>query len=238
MGAGQSGVPPTVDEVQGWSPETVVAKLGEIGQVYLQYGPAITENGVDGAMLLTLTADDLEDLDISKNLHKKKILAEIEKLNGGASSSEGGVVIDEGTKLGGGRFTVQRFIAKGGMAEVWLAHDDVMGREVAIRVPQTADMKLRMEQESRFLGRLNHPNIMDVHDFRKEGTLAYMVCEYLDGQTLEDRLKAATSSGGVMQEAEIILVAAGVLEGLAMIHSKGFVHRDIVREERGDMGDD
>ena len=113
------------------------------------------------------------------------------------------------------------------MAEVWLAHDDVMGREVAIRVPQTADMKLRMEQESRFLGQLNHPNIMDVHDFRKEGALAYMVCEYLDGQTVEDRLKAAISSGGVMQEAEIVLVAAAVLDGLVMIHGKGFVHRNI-----------
>ena len=72
---------PTRDDVMGWSEEQVSDFVGGLGKALASYTGTFADNGVDGAMFLQLSTEDLEDLGISSNLHKKKILTEIAKIN-------------------------------------------------------------------------------------------------------------------------------------------------------------
>jgi Tol biopolymer transport system component len=129
-----------------------------------------------------------------------------------------------------GPYEVRGVLGSGGMGEVYLARDERLGRQVALKVlPRglTADPNRlrRFEQEARTSGLLNHPNIVTVFDVGTEDGQPYLVCELLEGETLRSRL-----GRGPVAPREAIGVAVQAARGLAAAHAKGVVHRDLKPE--------
>ena len=129
-----------------------------------------------------------------------------------------------------GPYQVQALIARGGMGEVFRAHDARLNRNVALKVlaPRfTADPDLlaRFAQEARTTALLNHPNIVVVHDVGSHFGLPYVVSELLDGGTLRTRLK-----GGALPIDVAIRYAIDITRGLIAAHRLGVVHRDLKPE--------
>src|SRR5215467_8705451 len=100
----------------------------------------------------------------------------------------------EGTRLGG-RYHVRTLLGRGGMAEVYDALDERLGRTVAVKVlhPELAvnpQIRRRFEAEARAAARLGHPNVVAVYDTGEDGGTPYIVMERLPGETLADRMAA------------------------------------------------
>ncbi|HEX9122258.1 MAG TPA: protein kinase, partial [Actinomycetota bacterium] len=122
-------------------------------------------------------------------------------------------------------------IAAGGMGEVFLAHDAVLAREVAVKVlhrslsgdPGFID---RFRREARAAGGLSHPNIVAVHDWGAVDGIYYMVMELVRGQSLRELLNAE----GLLAPAQATDVLLQVLGALTHAHAKGIVHRDVKPE--------
>ncbi|MFD4504115.1 PASTA domain-containing protein [Streptomyces sp. NPDC058457] len=139
--------------------------------------------------------------------------------------------------LVGGRYELRLLLGSGGMAEVHLAHDVRLGRDVALKTLR-ADLahdpgfQARFRKEARSTASLNHPSIVAVYDTGEDrylsyGTglaLPYLVMEYVDGMTLRDALY---SSGTQLTVEHALQATAGVLRALAHSHHHGIVHRDI-----------
>ncbi len=126
------------------------------------------------------------------------------------------------------RYQLQERIATGGMGEVWHAHDETLGRDVAVKVlrPDTADdaaFAERFRAEARHSGGLSHPNIGTVHDFGEDDGTAYLVMELLDGQPLSTLIGEQAPLDP--QLASDILYQAAV--ALQAAHDAGVVHRDV-----------
>ena len=133
-----------------------------------------------------------------------------------------------GTKLG--PYEIQSPIGAGGMGEVYRAVDTRLGRDVAIKVlPQglakDADRLRRFEQEARTIAALSHPNILGIHDIGTHDGAPFLVSEFLEGQTLREKLEA-----GPLPVRRAIEYALGISQGLAAAHEKGIVHRDLKPE--------
>ncbi len=127
-------------------------------------------------------------------------------------------------------YTVERRLGVGGMGEVWRAHDDRLGRDVAIKLllphPSNADERVRaFQREARAAGTLNHINVLTVYDVGDYGGAPYLVTECLEGESLRARLGAGAPS---MDEA--LDIAAQVARGLGAAHARGIVHRDLKPE--------
>ena len=127
-----------------------------------------------------------------------------------------------------GQFRVVERIGAGGMATVFKAYQPALDRYVAIKVlpPHHARDQVfvkRFVQEARSVAKLTHPNIVQIHDFssEEEGSLTYIVMEYVEGGTLKERLKRALP---VPEVAGFIIQAA---EGLDCAHQHGIIHRDV-----------
>jgi Tol biopolymer transport system component/predicted Ser/Thr protein kinase len=120
-----------------------------------------------------------------------------------------------GDKLG--PYEILEPIGKGGMGEVWKAHDPRVGRDVAIKV-SAAQFSDRFEREARVIAQLNHPNICTLYDVGPN----YLVMEYIEGPTLAERIK----EGAVPLE-ETLGVASQIAAALEEAHDKGVVHRDL-----------
>lgn len=126
------------------------------------------------------------------------------------------------------RYTLIREVGRGGMGAVWLAHDDVLGREVAVKQVglfpgrQGPDME-RAEREARLAARMWHPNVVAVYDLAVDGDAVWLVMEYVEGVTLS---RLAADRGGLPADeaADIIRQAA---EALRVAHESGVVHRDV-----------
>ncbi len=135
-----------------------------------------------------------------------------------AELSEGSVV--------DGRYEVVRKIGSGGMADVWLAEDTHLQRQVALKVlhtrfAQDKEFVERFRREAESAARLNHPNIVSVYDRGDvEGTY-YIAMQYLQGRTLKELIDIPLSS-----EQAVYLVRQ-VLEGARFAHRNGVVHRDL-----------
>ena len=133
-----------------------------------------------------------------------------------------------GTRLG--RYEVRSPLGAGGMGEVYLAWDCGLERNVALKVlPQdVASDQQRMNrfiQEARAASALNHPNILSIHDVGETDSTQFIVTEYVEGETLRQRL-----STGRMDVREAISVATQVASALSEAHGAGIVHRDIKPE--------
>jgi serine/threonine protein kinase len=116
-----------------------------------------------------------------------------------------------------GPYEILALIGAGGMGEVYKARDTRLGREVAIKVA-AEQFSQRFESEAHAIAALNHPCICGLHDVGPN----YLVMEYIEGETLEARIKK-----GPLPSGEALKIAIEVASGLGAAHRKGIVHRDL-----------
>jgi eukaryotic-like serine/threonine-protein kinase len=145
-----------------------------------------------------------------------------------------GLMADEpaGTLVGRSlsHFRVLSLLGAGGMGEVYLAEDTLLARKVALKLLPahcTSDGARirRFQQEARAASSLNHPNIVIVHQIGEVNGAHFIATEFIEGETLRDRLKR-----GPLKVSEALDVAAQVVAALAAAHGAGIVHRDIKPE--------
>lgn len=129
-----------------------------------------------------------------------------------------------------GRFSVTDKLGKGASGTVFLGHDPVIDRAVAIKilgpVVGVADKKLREQHfinEARAAGRLSHPNIVTIYDASNEGGTTFIAMEFLPGQDLRELM----AGGKRFDIIEIASIISKVAEALAYAHDNGVIHRDI-----------
>lgn len=132
-----------------------------------------------------------------------------------------------------GRYRILDRLGHGGMSVVWRAHDEVLDRDVAIKVLNAPDQQVngavpvQVRAEARAAAAVCHPNLAAVHDFGESpdavGTLVpYVVMELVNGPTL-----AQVLADGPVAPAEAVRICADVAAGLAAVHAHGLVHRDV-----------
>ena len=120
-------------------------------------------------------------------------------------------------------------LGAGGMGEVYLAQDTKLDRRVALKIlpaDVVADQTRirRFIQEAKAASALNHPNIITIHDFQQIDSMNFIATEFIDGETLRERIRAG------MELAEILDVAIQTVSALAAAHAAGIIHRDIKPE--------
>src|SRR5215471_9583807 len=133
--------------------------------------------------------------------------------------------LSAGARLG--PYEILSPIDAGGMGEVYRARDSRLDRDVAVKVlPQEllsdAEALARFEREAKAVAALSHPNILAIHDFGREGGVAYAVMELLEGETLRERLDA-----GPIPQRKALDYALQAAQGLAAAHERGVIHRDL-----------
>ena len=124
-----------------------------------------------------------------------------------------------------GRYRAIRRLGAGGMATVWLAEDEQLGRDVAIKRLSTdapEEALTRFRREARLGATLNHPNFVSVFDTIATDEGALIVMEYVSGQSLDELAKR-----GQMDPAQVVSILSGVAAALDHAHAQGVVHRDI-----------
>lgn len=125
-----------------------------------------------------------------------------------------------------GRYVIQRVIARGGMATVYLAEDNLLSRPVAVKL-LTGDVEEGDQdaflQEARAVAKLSHPNIVDVYDAGVEGSLRYIVMQYVPGDTLRDIIRQEAPLDP-RRAAELTVRLA---DALNYGHTRGIVHCDM-----------
>src|SRR5215510_10759128 len=134
--------------------------------------------------------------------------------------------VDVGTRLGSLEITA--LLGKGGMGEVYRAHDSKLKRDVAIKVlpdefSRNSDRLSRFEREAEALAALNHPNIGAIYDFRETAETRFLVLEFVEGDTLADLLQRR----GALPPDEVLHIAKQICDALSAAHEKGIVHRDL-----------
>ena len=125
-----------------------------------------------------------------------------------------------------GRFRLLHRLGEGAQATVWLAHDPLLDREVAVKLLKPAAEPGSVDEwlhEARAVSRLMHPNIVPVFEADTQAGHSYLVFEYVSGGTLSQRLRA----GPPLSAVEAVTLMLGILEGLAAAHAAGLVHRDL-----------
>jgi eukaryotic-like serine/threonine-protein kinase len=135
------------------------------------------------------------------------------------------MALTSGTKLG--PYEIQSLLGAGGMGEVYRARDTRLDRTVAVKVlashlSSSPELKQRMEREGRAISSLNHPHICHLYDIGSQGGTDYLVMEFLEGETLAEKLRK-----GAMPLNEVFKVGIAVAEALAVAHRSGIVHRDL-----------
>ena len=128
----------------------------------------------------------------------------------------------------GNRYQVTKLIGKGGMAEVYLAWDTILNREVAIKVLKSdmSDDDIALERFKREAGattQLSHPNIVDVYDVGDDGDKHYIVMEYVKGYTLKQLIRKR----GAIPHKEAVWIMKQLAGSLMEAHRKGIIHRDV-----------
>jgi eukaryotic-like serine/threonine-protein kinase len=124
-----------------------------------------------------------------------------------------------------GRYRLERTLGRGGMAAVWLGHDEVLDRPVAVKVLSDTiagdpGFVARFRREARTAAALSHPNLAGVYDFSEEGERPYLVMQFVPGENLAARRERGE---GVDRDQ----LARELLEALEHIHAAGILHRDI-----------
>ncbi|UGY92596.1 Stk1 family PASTA domain-containing Ser/Thr kinase [Streptomyces gobiensis] len=139
--------------------------------------------------------------------------------------------MDEPRRLGG-RYELGQVLGRGGMAEVYLAHDTRLGRTVAVKtlrvdLARDPSFQARFRREAQSAASLNHPAIVAVYDTGEDYvdgiSIPYIVMEYVDGSTLRELLH----SGRKLLPERALEMCVGVLQALEYSHRNGIVHRDI-----------
>ncbi|HEX2048651.1 MAG TPA: Stk1 family PASTA domain-containing Ser/Thr kinase [Acidimicrobiales bacterium] len=127
-----------------------------------------------------------------------------------------------------GRYQIVRHLARGGMAEVYLARDLLLDRPVALKVlfPEFAldrSFVERFRREARSAANLNHPNIVSIYDWGEEDGTYFIVMEYVDGMTLRDVIRRQ----GPLMANRAAEIGADIAAALHFAHVHGVIHRDV-----------
>ena len=133
--------------------------------------------------------------------------------------------LQTGTTLG--PYQIDAPLGAGGMGEVYKATDTRLDRTVAIKVlpghvASDPDLKQRFEREARTVAALNHPHICTLHDIGSQDGIDFLVMEYLDGETVAQRLEK-----GALPLDRALQVAIEIADALDKAHRQGIVHRDL-----------
>lgn len=150
--------------------------------------------------------------------------------------SDAGSLLDDATarisQLGEnanlGQYQIRILLGRGGMGEVYLAHDGKLGRDVAIKTlpkefSEDPERLSRFRREARVLASLNHPNIAAIYGLDESAGVNFLILELVEGETLAERLKRT----GPMLVGEALQVMSQVAEALEAAHRKSITHRDI-----------
>lgn len=126
------------------------------------------------------------------------------------------------------RYEIVKLIGQGGMADVYLAYDILLERNVAIKILRNelsndAISLLRFKHEAVAVSKLNHPNIIEIYDIGEFDSRQYIVMEYVDGQTLKDLI---VQRGGLYIE-EAIYIMKQLISAVVEAHKSNIIHRDI-----------
>ena len=129
-----------------------------------------------------------------------------------------------------GKYTIVEILGRGAMGVVYKGYDPMIQRYVAIKTigasdgpEQSEEIRIRFKREAQAAGNLNHPNIVSIYEYGEEGTLAYIVMEYVEGQTLSARMK---QNEPLTVEASTSIIKP-ILSALGHAHAAGVAHRDI-----------
>ena len=155
----------------------------------------------------------------------------IEAMAGGVAAQMFGC--EPGSSLIGtniGPYKILSEIGRGGMGNVFLAHDPRLDRHVALKLlpgefAQNQDRLRRFQREARAISALNHPNILTIHEVGQIDSLNFIVAEFIKGETLRNRM---CREGLVVREA--LGIAIQIASALAAAHKAGIVHRDVKPE--------
>ena len=134
-----------------------------------------------------------------------------------------------------GSYTIRSLLGVGGMGEVYRAHDDTLGREVAIKVLSSAftaepERRARFEREARMLATLNHPHIGAIYGVEEADGVRGLVLELVEGETLAERIVVPQRTGASsprLSVREALTIARQIAAALEAAHEKGIVHRDL-----------
>jgi eukaryotic-like serine/threonine-protein kinase len=132
-------------------------------------------------------------------------------------------------EISGGRYALSELLGAGGMAEVFLAHDRILGRDLALKVlredfAKDAGFVARFRREAVSAAALNHPHVVQVYDQgRSEDGRLYIAMEHVPGGSLSDLI----TRRGALEPAEAAKLAWQVAEALGAAHERGIVHRDV-----------
>lgn len=126
------------------------------------------------------------------------------------------------------RYVIKKMIGQGGMADVYLAYDEILGRDVAVKVLRTrlandSQTLVRFIREASAARKLSHPNVVEIYDVGECGDINYIVMEYVEGMTLKELIShtgplSASQAIGIMKK-----LTAAVMEA----HANNIIHRDI-----------
>ncbi len=135
------------------------------------------------------------------------------------------MALTSGTKLG--PYEIQSPLGAGGMGEVYRAVDKRLDRTVAIKVlpahlSSDPELKQRLEREAKTISSLQHVNICTLYDIGTQGDTDFLVMEYLEGQTLADRLQK-----GPLPIDQLLKIATEIAQALEKAHQRGIIHRDL-----------
>ncbi|MFI9205750.1 serine/threonine-protein kinase [Streptomyces sp. NPDC053048] len=135
-------------------------------------------------------------------------------------------------KVLGGRYRVTAMIGRGGMGVVARAVDELLNREVAVKVlraftdattPELLDLRTRMQREAQAAARIRHAGVVTVHDVTEEQGLPVIVMELVDGPSLDDVL----AERGALDPGEAAAIGAKLMDALDAAHKAGVLHRDV-----------
>jgi serine/threonine-protein kinase len=126
-----------------------------------------------------------------------------------------------------GRYRIERLLGRGGMSEVWLARDERLGRDVALKLMQPGPaLAGDFEREAGIVASLRHPSIVTVHDAGEEDGRRYIVMELVDGVSLRERLR----SQGALSPDETAKLGVAIAGALSYAHPRGVLHNDVKPE--------
>lgn len=141
-----------------------------------------------------------------------------------------------------GKYELRERLGQGGMAEVWKAFDTQLQRYVAIKflhanLRDDPNFVTRFQREAQLIASLHHPNIVQIHDFQvtsvpevqKDASLptAYMVMDYVEGQTLATYIRNTSGKGQIPAPADILRLFTSIGLAIDYAHQRGMIHRDI-----------
>jgi eukaryotic-like serine/threonine-protein kinase len=134
---------------------------------------------------------------------------------------------DNGEPLVLGRYRLRRRLGAGGFGVVWLAHDERLQREVAVKaIPRAVDGDApdgaRAEREARVAARLNHPGIVALYELGGDEDAVYLVSELVDGRTFAD-----LAAEGALSDRDVSRIGVALCDALAHAHEREVVHRDV-----------